>query len=117
MHQVTNVTTGFSENSQLANRTFTSILQADLEITRIMAQSYTIADRCYDKTDVAITWSDGHEISFRLDANRVTNLSTTLAARYRYYCGHGATRPEHLTLRQWREQVRAYRNFFENYAI
>jgi hypothetical protein len=117
MYQVTKVETGFSEHPELANRTFDSILAADLEITKLMAQDYKVTDLAYDKTDVTIAWDNGEIDFFRLDANRANNISTRYAHLYRFYCNSDRQRLAHLTPKQWRAEVKAYAEFFENYAI
>ena len=115
MHKLTKVTTEFSENSELATRKWANILSADADIAAIISKDYTIADLCYDKTDVTLTWADGKEMSFRLDASRRNTIVSTLASQYHYY---NSKQPlVYMTPRQLGQARREWQDLVENYEI
>lgn len=116
MLKVSKVTTGFSEHADLNDRLFTDIHAFDTEVLRLMV-NHPVTDLSYYKTDVTVTWEDGHEVSLRADVNRTSNLAGEFRSRYVFYCQRRDGCPEWMTPKQWREAYQDYERFFESYAI
>lgn len=115
-HKITEIKTEFSENGKLANRKFQTSLEFDIAILAAVSDE-NVTDLSYYKTDVTVTWEDGYQYIFTLDANRTRTFSEHFNGLYRYYFANDNDCPSWMTPKQWRERKESYAKFFEDYQI